>query len=219
MVHGRGELRASLANARRFEKDMFLNVADMAAVARYRKQWGAEVAAAETSLAQLETKAAAADQTRIGGIRDGVHQYRDGIDAVLAAIEQGKLADPASANRAMDAHKAGSRAADKALDELTEAIDTTVAGNRSAIQAAVAAVASWVAVGLIIAIALVLPFTYVNARAIAAAARQAAAVAQRVAAGELTASINTHGRDELADVMRPLAKMQGALRKIVGSIR
>jgi len=219
MVHGLGELRASLANARRFEKDMFLNVADAAAVARYRKQWGTELTGAETSLAQLDTKATAEDQPRIGGVRDGVRQYRDSIEGVLAAIEQGKLVDPASANRAMDAHKAGIRAADKALDELTERVAATVAGNRTEIQASVAAVASWMVAGLIVAIALVLPFTYLNARAISGAARQAAAVAERVAAGELATSITAHGRDELADVMRALAKMQAALREIVGSMR
>jgi methyl-accepting chemotaxis protein len=42
---------------------------------------------------------------------------------------------------------------------------------------------------------------------------------QRVAAGDLTHSIDVSGRDELADLQRSLSLMQDALRKMVGEVR
>jgi methyl-accepting chemotaxis protein len=55
-------------------------------------------------------------------------------------------------------------------------------------------------------------------RRILAPLRQAGAIAQRIAAGDLQSRIQAHGRDETAQLMRSLAAMQDGLRQIAASV-
>ena len=56
------------------------------------------------------------------------------------------------------------------------------------------------------------------ARSIVAPLRRGVAVADRVAAGDLTQPVVTHGHDEVADLLRALAAMQDNLRRLVTQV-
>jgi len=56
------------------------------------------------------------------------------------------------------------------------------------------------------------------ARSIVRPLRSGVAVAGRIAGGDLTQSLQTHGRDEVADLLRALAGMQDNLRALVGQV-
>jgi methyl-accepting chemotaxis protein len=62
-------------------------------------------------------------------------------------------------------------------------------------------------------------FAWLMTRSITRPLAQAAAVANAVAAGDLTPRVQAAGRDEMADLMRSLGRMTGALNGMVSQVR
>ena len=75
-----------------------------------------------------------------------------------------------------------------------------------------------IALGLA-AIALGIACAWLIGRSITAPIREAVAVAEKVAAGDLSSRIVVHGRDETAQLMRALSAMNDSLAEIVGRVR
>jgi methyl-accepting chemotaxis protein len=73
--------------------------------------------------------------------------------------------------------------------------------------------------GCLMAILLGAGFAWLLARSIAVPLRSAAASAERMATGDLTETIDVQGRDEAADMLRSLSRMQDSLREVVGRVR
>ena len=69
------------------------------------------------------------------------------------------------------------------------------------------------------AIAIGIAFAFVISRSITTPIRRAVAIAETVAAGDLTSTIDDIGSDETGDLLRALQKMNGSLQDIVGQVR
>jgi methyl-accepting chemotaxis protein len=113
-----------------------------------------------------------------------------------------------------------------ALDLYTAAIADLVKIEENAMQEAlVGSDARFVSArGMLVALAAVMVLLGVLiswwvARSITKPLARAVDVAQRVAAGDLTTSVDATGRDETAQLLRALADMNGALKGIVGEVR
>jgi methyl-accepting chemotaxis protein len=68
-------------------------------------------------------------------------------------------------------------------------------------------------------VALLALSTWFLARAVCVPLQKVVALADRIAAGDLTAHVETGRRDEIGDVERALARMTGSLRNLVGEVR
>jgi methyl-accepting chemotaxis protein len=75
------------------------------------------------------------------------------------------------------------------------------------------------AVAIVGGVALALALGWLLARGIATTLAEAVQVSQRMAAGDLTTGLRTHGQDEVAQVMQALAHMQANLVAVVGGVR
>ncbi|SFR67193.1 methyl-accepting chemotaxis protein [Marinobacter daqiaonensis] len=75
-----------------------------------------------------------------------------------------------------------------------------------------------VIIAVLVAIALTVALALLITRSIALPVRQAVDVARTIADGTLNARIDSHGRDELADLLRALDAMQANLRDTIGTI-
>ena len=74
-------------------------------------------------------------------------------------------------------------------------------------------------IGALLAVALLtLALAWLLTRSIVGPIRQAVGVAEQVAAGDLSQTIDSHGKDETARLLRALASMQGSLRDTLQSI-
>jgi hypothetical protein len=92
--------------ARRFEKDILLNLANPAERERYEAQWATAVAELEQAIAGFRTTAiTSGDQALADDWQTNVNQYRAGMDQVLAAIADGSVTTPSAANTMLDADK------------------------------------------------------------------------------------------------------------------
>ncbi len=75
------------------------------------------------------------------------------------------------------------------------------------------------AVALAVAMVIVAPTTLANLRSIVRPVREAEALAVAIARGDLGTRVDTQGADELAQLLRSLHDMQGALARTVGAVR
>lgn len=213
-----GDVRARLANARRYEKDLFLNMAEESDLARYRKQWSEQVAGMMSDLSRIE-KLNAGEAVRVDRLRRSMAAYRDGVEQIVSRIETGALNDPWAANKAMEQHKDSVRAADRELAELARTLNAEALGSKAAMADAAREAMRWVALALATVIAVVLPLLYWNARVIVRPLLAARRFTRAVAAGDLGHEPPHAGRDEIGELMEALADMRQSLRRIVHDVR
>lgn len=75
------------------------------------------------------------------------------------------------------------------------------------------------AAALLLTVLVVGPLTWLNMLAICRPLTQAQRMAQAIAGGDLTQSIDGQGRDEVADLQRALQNMQASLNRMVGQVQ
>src|SRR5215212_6242055 len=111
------DLEARTLNLRRFEKDVFLNVADAEKVAEYSAKWQAAHAAAVQDLDQLQ-QLSTEDAASIAEMRKDLTTYAAGFAEVLRGIGVQKVRTPADANEAIAPYKDDIRRLDSVSSEL-----------------------------------------------------------------------------------------------------
>jgi methyl-accepting chemotaxis protein len=204
------DIRAGVANARRFEKDQFLNMGNEEQTARYRKQWAAEV---DGLLAQLNSAPTTMPHMAHGlaALREAVGRYRRGVMELNGRIDRGEVNDPWAANAAMEPLKGDIRAADKALGELV----TQVEGRAK--QSQVDMVARTRQAHLLIAAATCLAvlvggfLTAFVSRTITRPLDALQRISATWASGDLRAALQPRGNDEIARTQRHLNEMRASL--------
>lgn len=99
--------RAALSalECRRYEKDLFLNLDDRAAKARYLCQWNHAWEALHRQLEQMRRSEASNCGPRIERCLAAAVNYRQVMREIVARIDQGQIASPAEANRAITPFK------------------------------------------------------------------------------------------------------------------
>ena len=136
-----GRARANVLGLRRFEKDVFINIAHSDKVENYYKQWNEEKASTEERIKALEKVATdPKDKEQIKLIKDNLALYAAGFNKVYGMIRDGRVKTTAEANAAIgefkdESHKMEGVAAEfakegyKRLDHIKElAADRDQAG-------------------------------------------------------------------------------------------
>jgi methyl-accepting chemotaxis protein len=78
----------------------------------------------------------------------------------------------------------------------------------------------WMIAGILLGLSTLLVTTgWLTARSIVRPLKQAASATERIARGDLTASVDTSRHDELGDMMRGLQHMTEALRRLIAEVR
>ncbi|MEI7443639.1 MAG: methyl-accepting chemotaxis protein [Burkholderiales bacterium] len=173
--------------------------------------------AAEIDALAKRVAGSAEDEALVEEVRKRYATQRAGVKRIVDLVKGGKQSEAAfSADEEMIPMMAPFLVAVSKLDtrqfEVLHASEesargTLVALRRFAIGAGVAAALLSVAAGLLLVRSVVRPIG------------QAVEVAERVAAGDLTARIEVRGRDEVAQLLGALARMNGGLADIVRRVR
>ncbi|PZO09975.1 MAG: hypothetical protein DCF26_23290, partial [Burkholderiales bacterium] len=214
-----GELRADVGNMRRYEKDMFLNLAEEEALERYHKSWREQVAGGLQRMTVLEPLLRPEELEALQRMQAGINRYRDAVELIHVGISRGEINDPWRANQAMEPAKADVRAADTAFGEISVAVSAradAMVGQLAALQHRAVVLTAAVAVAVLtLALALGYAIGVRITRPLDAAAR----AMDRVAAGDLSVSVQVQGTDETARVLAGVQRMQHALTGMVRDIR
>ncbi|WP_065258261.1 methyl-accepting chemotaxis protein [Pseudomonas bananamidigenes] len=156
------------------------------------------------------------ERTMLETLGTDTARYLSILDQIIKQIDAGQ-SDQAYARLTTDLAPQGN-VLDKTLEQM---ITLNQQGADAAAKAAAATYQQslWI-VATIIVIALVatLLLAWLLTRSITAPINQALSVARRIASGDLSAPIDSAGRDEAAQLLKALAEMQGNLRSTIRGI-
>jgi methyl-accepting chemotaxis protein len=101
-----GRARSNILGLRRFEKDIFLNVASREKTEEYFGKWKEEAAHLEKRFDALDKASTSAkDKEVVKSLKAEFSAYRDGMEKVYQAIREGKIKTPADGNAAISKYK------------------------------------------------------------------------------------------------------------------
>ncbi|RBI66498.1 methyl-accepting chemotaxis protein [Vreelandella sulfidaeris] len=214
------EIQRLSLQARRFEKDIFINIDSPERVVDYQQRWVATVEEIQTT---FELGGQLSEQNSLDVLyqqAQGVLQgYVEGFMTVYRQIERGSITDTSQANLAFSEHKDSIYRLEELADEISLVADAGVKAANEAINAKYRAtlwqLCIFSGVALLMALALAIAIT----RSIVLPLRRAVEVAQRVAEGDLRHDITLTGRDETAQLLSSMAYMSKQLTTLVASLR
>ena len=208
-------IQSGVLTLRRYEKDMFLNLSDPAAMEGFVVKWNEAHA---TVKARLDTLAASASDPeeiqQSNQMQADLVKYSDALTAVVLDIRAGKIRTPARANAAV----AGSKDVIREFEELSvsnaELQSTHVA--RAATEIEVTTARAIFIMLVVMGVALVVGFllSLVTSRSITAPLFQALTAANRVAEGDVTAEITGGGKDETGQLLNAMRAMVASIREM-----
>ncbi|MDU0458673.1 MAG: methyl-accepting chemotaxis protein [Geobacteraceae bacterium] len=214
-----GRARANIVGLRRYEKDVFINIASADKVENYYKQWNEQKESVEERIKTLEkVSTAQKDKDQIKLIKDNLALYSAGFNKVYGMIRDGRIKTTAEANAAIaefkdESHKMEGVAAEfavdgyKRLDHIKELAETEI-------KEALRVMLPIVLVAFIIGVVAALLIT----RSIKKPVNEGVTVANALAAGDLTVSIEVASKDEIGQLMGALKNMVEKLKQVVGEV-
>jgi methyl-accepting chemotaxis protein len=214
------EARAWALMLRRFEKDVFLNIATPDKVADYTTKWQNARQQMDQQLVALDHNANDEERAQLRDIRANLTTYEAGFQRVQSAMRAGQITTPADANAALVDVKDAIRGVEISADSLAklqiaQIDDKGVSAEQTSGRAnAMIIVASIIAAifGLVISVMLTLGITRPLATAVAAA--------DRVALGDVDVQFTTDRRDEVGTVLTAMQRMIASTKaKVDAAVR
>jgi methyl-accepting chemotaxis protein len=205
------EITILALNERRFEKDMFINVADPAKVDSYKQKWVAASASMEKEIAAVRGMTLSAeDKAAVEQIAEGHRVYAAGVLSVAGRLGT-SIRTTQDANAAMGEFKSavhGLEEGSKALNDRAvsgvEGIDETLAATQKKTSES-----QWTLAAVSLALGLL--FCVLITRSITRPLRNALDVSRAIAAGRFDNQIDARSKDETGELLASLGVMQERL--------
>ena len=214
------QLRQHLGNIHRYEKDVLLSIDEVDASKAYQGQWRQAVAGARETLGSLRASAAPGVQVKqVEEILALLQTYEGRAGEVIQRTINGQIVTSSEANQLMGPAKDTMHKADPLVEALAQGLQQAATqrveqvGDRAdTLLALILGVSG-------LALAVFVPATWGAMLSITRPINRAVALADEIAAGNLSQSIHVSGRGEIAALMRALASMQASLREVVASVK
>jgi methyl-accepting chemotaxis protein len=223
--HSLHELRAAaairhhLGEVRVFEKSMVIDFEDAMAVLSHRQSWVGAIDATRQSLTALADGEADEDNVHAQAGLAALQAYRESTEKVLDRIQDAVFDDAKAADRQLQRAKEHMAEVETAVAEIARIVDAEIDATAVEFETTMAQAAIAFGAVLLVVVAVVVPLTLLNSRSIVAPIGYARRLALAVADGDLSTPIRLEGRDETAELLTALARMQDSLRALVGDVR
>lgn len=212
-------VRYQLNLARRYEKDMIIQYEKPEQIRQIRDKWQADLQKIEATMAELPATLAETEQATLKEAVAHVQRYRETFAQTAGQLESSAYETATIANR-MSA-RAGEQA--DTADQLLSQVDKQLREQARAAEAHQNAVLKQTlfifAALVVLTVVVVAPLTLLNMQAICRPMEEARELAQAIARGDLSRSMQVQGRDEVADLQRALDSMRGNLSGLVAQVR
>ncbi len=214
------QIKAGVLEERRFEKDVFINLADAEKVDSYEAKWIAQRNALLDGIRQFgDMPLAEEDRQVLADIGTAFSAYTSGFEGVVKMIRAKQIKTTQDANVEMTKYKDAvhkMEAVSAALNERAIArvggIDRTITASRDR---AIAMLSLFAVGGTVLSFAL---GRWIG-RSITHPVEEAVRFAKTVATGDLTASIEAARGDEIGELLQALRSMNESLVRIVQRVR
>jgi methyl-accepting chemotaxis protein len=215
------DLRASLGQVRRYEKDVIINADKHDEVTKYRSKWLAALDETRQHIQAISTRDSGEHVALTQQMQRLLDTYTQAATPVINGIAEGTGSSTGEANAALKTAKAAAHEIEPLLPQLTAHLEVDAQSSEADRLTTV----HW-AYGLLVlciglAVVIVVPLTLVNMVSICRPIEQARLWAEHIAEGRLLPhdTVDTRGDDEAAQLMRSLARMQDSLQHIIDQVR
>ena len=214
------DLRTALGDLRRAEKDIIINFNNTVEVAALRESWGKTLAALRKSLADVRQVQAgdAAFVAAIDKSLDEIKQYEAGIVPIFDQIERAQI-DGAGGGAYADRLKTHMEATDQLFSRLATSAREQMQEARQGVDALAATMSGLIGVALVLALAVLIPLTYLSVRSITRSLAQSRDLAERIAGGDLSRDTQALNHDEVGQLVTAMGRMQQSLRGLVRQVQ
>ena len=214
------DLRTALGDLRRAEKDIIINFNNTVEVAALRESWGKTLAALRKSLADVRQVQAgdAAFVAAIDKSLDEIQQYEAGIVPIFDQIERAQI-DGAGGGAYADRLKTHMEATDQLFSRLATSAREQMQEARQGVDSLAATMSGLIGVALVLALAVLIPLTYLSVRSITRSLAQARDLAERIAGGDLSRDTQALNHDEVGQLVTAMGRMQQSLRGLVRQVQ
>ena len=214
------DLRTALGDLRRAEKDIIINFNNTVEVAALRESWGKTLAALRKSLADVRQVQAgdAAFVAAIDKSLDEIKQYEAGIVPIFDQIERAQI-DGAGSGAYADRLKTHMEATDQLFSRLATSAREQMQEARQGVDTLAATMSGLIGVALVLALAVLIPLTYLSVRSITRSLAQARDLAERIAGGDLSRDTQALNHDEVGQLVTAMGRMQQSLRGLVRQVQ
>ncbi|HBG21175.1 MAG TPA: methyl-accepting chemotaxis protein [Desulfobulbaceae bacterium] len=212
-------LRANINMMRRYEKDMFLNIEDVAKIEGYKKQW-ADVLdhCRQRSDAMMELLDAQKDKDTVAAINKNISNYSYGLDEVHKKIAAGEITTPQQANKAIGEYKDATHQSETMINELAKQIDEQTALDvKRSISTSNTMQISMLVLSIVAMVLSILQAVFITKRLLRQLGgdpKQVSDIAGLVAMGDLSKEITLTSGDTTS-VMAAMKKMVDTIRALV----
>ena len=214
------ELRTTLGDLRRTEKDIIINFNNSVEVSALRETWAKTLATLRKSLAdvrQVQSGDAAFVESIDKSLAE-IKQYETGISPIFEQIERAQL-DGAGGGAYADRLKVHMEATDKLFSSLAATARSQMDEARSGVDSRAKAMSALIGIGLLLGLAVLIPLTFFSVRSITGSLGQAQELAERIAGGDLSRDVAVMNQDEVGQLVATMGRMQDELRGLVRQVQ
>jgi len=217
--HG-SRVRANILGMRRYEKDVFLNLADAKKVDENLLKWTEEATKASERVADLEKVVIHQDDTeKVKDIKENLKVYTAGFGKLAASIKEGRIKTAAEANGATAEFKAESHKMEETAVKLAQSANKEMQEAKGIIDKATRQVVLMLTGISLVATAIGVLLSILVTRSIKRPLQLGVETADRLAAGDLTFEIGATSRDETGQLLGAMGNMLNKLREIVSEVK
>ncbi|MDD5285212.1 MAG: HAMP domain-containing methyl-accepting chemotaxis protein [Desulfuromonadaceae bacterium] len=221
VVENAQRMRVNINIMRRYEKDAFINMADLAKVDEYRKKWAE---ARELTKKRLETLVKLEDEPKekeqLSAISKALDGYEAAFNKVVEQIKSGAITSAQDANKIIGEYKEIMHLAEKEIIDYAATNDRTMEKIKKELDSdanrAVTFSVTIVAVSFIVVLILVTLLISSIKRPLTQIELLVKDIAQ--GEGDLTKLLTYSGKDELGDICGSFNQFIEKLRGIIGQI-
>ncbi len=214
-------MRANINIMRRYEKDAFLNIDDLAKVDDYTKKWSEARAHAKMRMdTLLKLEDGPKDKALLADINKSLEGYETGFFKVIEKIKSGTIKTPADANKAIEEFKDSIHQSEKNIADYATANDESMANVKKQLDMDERHDLTLTILIIVISIIIVLIMVTILIRSIKRPLDQIDVLVRDIAAGDgdLTKRLTYTGNDELGDICGSFNLFIEKLRSIISQI-
>ena len=214
------ELRTTLGDLRRTEKDIIINFNNSVEVSALRESWAKTLAALRKSLAAVR-QMQSDDAEFVASIDKSlaeIKQYETGISPIFQQIENAQL-DGAGGGAYADRLKVHMEATDTLFSSLAASARAQMDEARAGVESRTSRMSALIGICLLLGLVVLAPLTFFSVRSITQSLGQAQELADRIASGDLSRDVAAMNQDEVGQLVAAMGRMQDALRGLVRQVQ